>query len=41
VADAWDVDDLRIALKLDRRIKMLPCVASDKESVKTALLELL
>jgi small GTP-binding protein len=39
--DAWDVDDLRIALKLDRRIKMLPCVASDKESVKAALLELL
>ncbi|MGD2252388.1 MAG: ATP/GTP-binding protein [Anaerolineales bacterium] len=39
--DSWDVDDLRIALKLDRRIKMLPCVASDKESVKAALLELL
>ena len=41
VPDAWNVDDLRIALKLDHKIKMLPCVASDKESVKAALLELL
>jgi len=40
-ADAWTVDDLRIALKLDRNIKMLPCVAHDKESVKNVLLELL
>jgi small GTP-binding protein len=39
--DAWDVDDLRIALKLDESIKLLPTVASDKESVKTVLLELL
>jgi small GTP-binding protein len=39
--DAWDVDDLRIALKLDDSIKLLPTVASDKESVKTVLLELL
>ncbi len=39
--DAWTVDDLRIALKLDRNIKMLPCVATDKESVKGVLLELL
>jgi uncharacterized protein len=39
--DAWEVDDLRIALKLDRNIKMLPCVAHDKESVKNVLLELL
>lgn len=40
-ADAWTVEDLRIALKLDRNIKMLPCVAHDKESVKNVLLELL
>jgi small GTP-binding protein len=39
--DAWAVEDLRIALKLDNKIKMLPCVASDKESVKKILLELL
>ena len=41
VEDAWSVEDLRLALKLDRNIKMLPCVASDKESVKAVLLELL
>ena len=39
--DAWDIDDLRIALKLDESIKLLPTVASDKESVKSVLLELL
>jgi small GTP-binding protein len=39
--DAWTVEDLRIALKLDRSIKMLPCIASDRESVKKVLLELL
>jgi small GTP-binding protein len=39
--DAWEVDDLRIALKMDRKIKMLPCVATDKESVKNVLLALL
>jgi small GTP-binding protein len=41
VDDAWEVDDLRIALKLDPNVKMLPCVAMDKETVKTVLLELL
>ena len=39
--DAWDVDDMRIALRLDRHVKLLPCVATDKESVKQVLLELL
>ena len=39
--DAWSVDDLRIALKLDSKVKMLPCVATDRESVKKVLLELL
>lgn len=39
--DAWSVDDLRIALRIDSNIKLLPCVANDKESVKTVLLELL
>ncbi len=41
ISDAWDVDDLRIALRIDRKIKLLPSVATDKESVKTVLLELL
>jgi small GTP-binding protein len=39
--DAWEVDDLRIALKLDRKVKMLPCVATSKDAVKKVLLELL
>ncbi|MBT3391198.1 MAG: ATP/GTP-binding protein [Chloroflexi bacterium] len=39
--DAWSVDDMRIALRLDPKIKLLPCVALDKEEVKKVLLELL
>lgn len=39
--DAWSPDDLRIALKIEKEIKVLSCVARDKESVKTVLLELL
>ncbi len=39
--DAWEIDDLRIALRLDPAIKLLPCVATNKEKVKTVLLELL
>jgi signal recognition particle receptor subunit beta len=39
--DAWDVEDLRIALRIDSDIKLLPCVAMDRESVRTTLLELL
>jgi small GTP-binding protein len=39
--DAWSPEDLRIALKIDREIKVLACVARDKESVKNVLLELL
>jgi len=39
--DAWPPDDLRIALKIDGAIKVLPCVANDRESVKNTLLELL
>jgi small GTP-binding protein len=39
--DAWEVEDLRIALGLDSKIKMLPCVANDREQVKSVLLELL
>ncbi len=41
IEDAWSLDDLRIALRLDPGIKLLSCVATDKESVKSILLELL
>ncbi len=41
IEDAWSVDDMRIALRLDPKIKFLPCVALEKESVKGVLLELL
>jgi small GTP-binding protein len=40
-SDAWDLDDMRVALRLDPAIKLLPCVARKKESVKSNLLELL
>lgn len=39
--DSWDVEDMRIALRLDPKVKLLTCVAVNKESVKTILLELL
>lgn len=39
--DSWSPEDLRIALKIDRDVKVLPCVATDKESVKNILLALL
>lgn len=39
--DAWEPEDLRIALRIDPRVKLLPCVAIEKESVKEVLLELL
>jgi small GTP-binding protein len=39
--DAWTPDDVRIALKIEKNIKVLGCVARDKETVKDVLLELL
>jgi uncharacterized protein len=41
LADAWDLEDMRIALRLEDGAKLLPCVAKDKGSVKDILLELL
>jgi signal recognition particle receptor subunit beta len=38
---AWELDDMRIALRLEESDKLLPCVSKDKESVKDVLLELL
>lgn len=39
--DAWAPEDLKIALGLDDHIRVLPCIATQKESVKRVLLELL
>jgi hypothetical protein len=39
--NAWDVEDMRIALRLDPGIKLVSCVAVDREKVKNVLLELL
>jgi len=39
--DAWDINDMRISLRLSPEIKLLECVATDKDSVKNVLLELL
>lgn len=39
--DAWSLEDMRVALRLDGKVKFLPCVASDTQSVKNVLLELL
>ncbi len=39
--EAWSVEDIRLALRLDPAIKLLPCIATKKSSVKTVLLELL
>lgn len=39
--DAWNVEDMRLALRLDPSVKILPCTAKNKSSVKTILLELL
>ncbi len=40
-ADAWSPEDVKIALGLDGDVKVLPCIATHKESVKYVLLELL
>jgi len=39
--DAWDTEDMRLALRLDPSVKILPCEATKKSSVKRVLLELL
>jgi small GTP-binding protein len=39
--DAWTPEDLRIALRIPDSVKMVSCVATDRGSVKQALLELL
>jgi signal recognition particle receptor subunit beta len=39
--DAWELEDVRHALRLDSHTKLLPCVATDRTTVKDILLELL
>lgn len=39
--DAWNPDDLRIALRIESDVKLLPCVAMERDSVRDVLLELL
>jgi small GTP-binding protein len=39
--DAWTPEDLRIALRLEPEVKLLPCVAKERDSVRNVLLELL
>lgn len=41
LADAWDIEDMRIALRIDPSVKLLPTVSPDKASVKGIILELL
>ncbi len=39
--NAWSVDDLRMALDIPPEIPVVPCVATDKESVKRVLVTLM
>jgi len=39
--DAWDIEDMRHVLRLDTKVKLITCVAFDRDSVKAILLELL
>jgi small GTP-binding protein len=39
--DAWPPEDLRIALRVIPAVKVLSCVATDRDSVRNVLLELL
>jgi len=41
IKDAWDLEDMRHALRVDPKVKLLSCVSPDRDSVKSVLLELL
>ena len=41
MSDAWELEDMRHALRLDGKMKLLPCIATDRNKVKTVLVELL
>ncbi len=38
---AWPPEDLRVALRVAKDVKVVSCVATNRESVKNVLLELL
>ena len=40
-SDAWEINDMRIALRLESRVKLLNCIAIEKDVVKSIILELL
>ena len=35
--DAWDIEDMRHVLRLDSKVKLITCVATDRNSVKAIL----
>ena len=39
--DAWSPEDLRIALRIPPEVKVVSCMATDRESVRRVILELL
>lgn len=39
--DAWNPEDMKIALRLEDDVKLLPCVATERDKVRNVLLELL
>lgn len=39
--NAWSPEELRLALRQPPHVKVIPCVASERESVKNVLLQLL
>ena len=41
LSDAWEIEDMRHALRLAPQVKLISCVATDRDSVKEILLELL
>lgn len=41
VDNAWTTEDIKFSLRLPEGVKILPCVAKDKEQVRRILLELL
>jgi hypothetical protein len=38
---AWSPDELRLALRLPEQVKVVPCIATQRDSCKNVLLELL
>jgi len=39
--EAWDLEDMRFALRLEDGVKIIRCVSTNKEAVKNILIELL